>query len=145
MLQLVPIVLQQHEEEGGQRWHQPRQGVRCEKDKVPCLMLASDAAPLFTLHARPGTCHPISHRRLAREPVVLNREGGSSAAMAVDGGRRSRRKTDAENKGDGHKGQEDGSMDPYAQFHPLFILPSKQQPIGRGTSCPHRMLYIPRR
>jgi hypothetical protein len=144
MLQLVPIVLQQHEE-GEQLWHQPRQGVRREKDKVPRLMLASDAAPLFTLHARPGACHPISHRRLAREPVVLNREGGSSAAMAVDGGRRSWRKTDAENKGDGHKGQEDESMDPYAQFHPLFILPRKWQPIGRGTSCPHRMLCIPRR
>jgi hypothetical protein len=87
---------------------------------------------------------PISRRRLAREPVVLNRKGGSSAAMAVDGGRRSWRKTDAENKGDGHKGQEDGSMDPYARFHPLFILPSKRQHIRRGASCPHCVLCIPR-
>jgi hypothetical protein len=57
-----------------------------KKTKSPSLMLASDVAPLFTLHARPGACHPISHHRLAREPVILNREGGSSAAMAVDGG-----------------------------------------------------------
>jgi hypothetical protein len=41
------------------------------------------------LHARPGACHPISRYKLAREPVALNCEGGSSAAMAVDGGRRS--------------------------------------------------------
>jgi hypothetical protein len=94
--------------------------------------LASDAAPLFTLHARLDACHPISRRRLAREPVILNREGGSSAAMAVDGGRRSRRKTGAEDKGDGRKRQEGGSMDPYARCQPLFILPSKRQPIGRG-------------
>jgi hypothetical protein len=67
------------------------------------LMLASDAAPLFTLHARPGACHRISRRRLAREPIVLNREGGSSAAMAVDGGQRSWRKTSAKDEGDGHK------------------------------------------
>jgi hypothetical protein len=33
----------------------------------------------------------------------LNQEGGSSAAMAVDGGRRSRRKTGVEDKGDGCK------------------------------------------
>jgi hypothetical protein len=67
-----------------------------KKMKCPDLMLASDAVPLFTLHVRPGAYHPISHRRLAREPVVMNREGGSSAAMVVDGGRRSQRKTDAE-------------------------------------------------
>jgi hypothetical protein len=40
------------------------------------------------LEARSSACHPISHRRLAREPIVLNREGGSSVAMAVGGGRR---------------------------------------------------------
>jgi hypothetical protein len=65
-------------------------------------------------------------------------------AMAVDGGRRSRRKIDAEDKGDERKGQEDGSMDPYTWFHPLFILPGKRQPIGHDASCPHRMLHIPR-
>jgi hypothetical protein len=36
-------------------------------------------------------------------------------------------------------------MDPYARFHPLFILPCKRQPIGRGALCPHRVLRIPRR
>jgi hypothetical protein len=35
------------------------------------------------------------------------------------------------------KWQENGSVDPYAGFHPLFILPGKQQPIGCGTWCPH--------
>jgi hypothetical protein len=59
-----------------------------KKTKSPGLMLASDAAPFFSLDARPGACHPISCRRLVREPVVLNHEGGSSPAMAVDGGRR---------------------------------------------------------
>jgi hypothetical protein len=108
-------------------------------------MLASDAAPLFALHVRPGAFHPISRRRLAKEPVVLNHEGGSSAAMAVDGGRRSWRKTSAKDEGDGRKRQENGSMDPYARFHPLFILPCKWQPIERGASCPHRALRIPRR
>jgi hypothetical protein len=59
-----------------------------KKTKSPGLMLASDMAPLFILHVRPGACHPISRRRLAREPIILNRKGGGSAAMAVDGGRR---------------------------------------------------------
>jgi hypothetical protein len=36
-------------------------------------------------------------------------------------------------------------MDPYARFHPLFILPGMRQPIGHGASCPHRALRIPRR
>jgi hypothetical protein len=122
----------------------PAKAYAMKKKKSPSLMLASDTALLFTLHARPGACHPISCRRLARELVILNREGGSSTTMVVDGGRRSRRKTDAEDKGDGLKGQEDGSMDSYARFHPLFILPSKRQPIRRGASCPHRVLCIPR-
>jgi hypothetical protein len=26
-------------------------------------------------------------------------------------------------------------MDPYARFQPLFILPSKRQPIGHDASC----------
>jgi hypothetical protein len=123
----------------------PAKAYAVKKTKSLSLMLASDAALLFTLHARPGACHPISHRRLVREPVVLNREGGSSAAMAVDSGQRSRRKTSAEDKGDGRKRQEEGSMAPYARFHPLFILPSKRQPIGRDASCPHHALRIPRR
>jgi hypothetical protein len=92
----------------------PAKAYVTKKTKSPILMLANDAASLFTLHARPGACHPINRRRLAKEPVVLNREGGSSTVMVVDGGQRSRRKTDAEDKGDGRKGQEDGSMDPYA-------------------------------
>jgi phage terminase small subunit len=66
----------------------PAKAYATKKTKSPGLMLASDAAPLFTLHVRLGTCHPISRRRLAREPVILNREGGSSAAMAVDGDQR---------------------------------------------------------
>jgi hypothetical protein len=57
-----------------------------KKIKSPSLMLASDTAPCFSLGARPGTCHPISCRRLAREPIVLNREGGSLAAMAENDG-----------------------------------------------------------
>jgi hypothetical protein len=104
----------------------PTRAYAAKKTKSPGLMLASDAAPPFTSHMRSGTCHPISHRRLAREPVVLNREGGSSTAMAVDGDRRSWRKTSAKDEGDEHKRQENGSMDPYAQFHPLFILPCKR-------------------
>jgi hypothetical protein len=66
----------------------PVRAYAAKKMKSPYLMLASDAAPFFNLDARQGACHPISRRRLAREPVVLNREGGSSAVMAVDGGRR---------------------------------------------------------
>jgi hypothetical protein len=116
-----------------------------KKTKSLGLMLVSDVAPLFTLHVRSGACHPISRRRLAREPVILNREGGSSAAMAVDGGRRSLRKTSAKGEGDGRKRQENGSIDPYARFHPLLILPSKRQPIGRSASCPYHALHIPKR
>jgi hypothetical protein len=123
----------------------PARAYATKKTTSPGLMLASNAAPLFTLHVRPGACHPICRRRLAREPVILNYEGGSSAAMAVDGGRRSWRKTSAKDEGDGRKRQENGSMDSYAWFHPLFILPSKRQPIGHGASCPHHALRIPRR
>jgi hypothetical protein len=50
------------------------------------LMLASDAAPFFSLDTRLGTCHPISRRRPAREPIVLSHEGGSSTATAMDSG-----------------------------------------------------------
>jgi hypothetical protein len=35
----------------------------------------------------------------------------------------------------GAKRLENGSMDPYARFHPMFILPCRRQPIGRGA--PH--------
>jgi hypothetical protein len=66
----------------------PARAYATKKMKSPGLMLASDAAPFFSLEAGPSACHPISRHRLAREPVVLNREGGSSAAMVVDGGRR---------------------------------------------------------
>jgi hypothetical protein len=45
--------------------------------------LASDMTPCFSLGVRPGACHPIIWHRLAREPIVLNHEGGSSAAMTV--------------------------------------------------------------
>jgi hypothetical protein len=58
-----------------------------KKMKSPSLMLASDVTPCFSLGARPGARHPISRHRMAREPVVLNREGGNSVTMAVDGGR----------------------------------------------------------
>jgi hypothetical protein len=66
----------------------PARAYAMKKTKSPGLMLASDTALLFTLHERPSAYHPISRRRLVREPVVLNREGGSSAAVAVDGDRR---------------------------------------------------------
>jgi hypothetical protein len=62
-----------------------------KKTKSPDPMLVSDTTLCFSLGARPGAYHPISRRRLARESVILNREGGSSAAMAVDGGRGLRR------------------------------------------------------
>jgi hypothetical protein len=62
-------------------------------------MLASDVILHFGLSLRPGTCHLINRLRLAREPIVLNREDGSSAAMVVNGGQRLRRKQEAqENK-----------------------------------------------
>jgi hypothetical protein len=82
----------QCEEEGRQKWHQPSEGICREEDEISCSMLASDAIPWFSLAARPGTYNPISHCRLAREPIVLNHEDGSSAAMVVDGGQRLRRK-----------------------------------------------------
>jgi hypothetical protein len=86
VMQLEPIILQQHEE-GGQRRHQPSQGVCHKEDEVPQPHVASDATPCFSLGARPGASHPINCRRLAKEPVVLNREGGSSAPMVVNDGR----------------------------------------------------------
>jgi hypothetical protein len=108
----------------------PARAYAAKKTKSPGLMLASDAAPLFTLHARPSACHPIRHRSLAREPVVLNHEGGSSAAMAVDDGRRSWSKTSAKDEGDGRKRQENGTMDPYAWFHPYLSSPVSGSPSG---------------
>jgi hypothetical protein len=63
-----------------------------KKMKSPGSILASNAIPCFSLGSRLGACHPISCHRLAREPVILNHEGGSSVAMAVDGGGRLRRK-----------------------------------------------------
>jgi hypothetical protein len=57
-----------------------------KKTKSPGLMMASDVAPCFSLGARLGAYHPISCRKLARELVVLNHEGGSSMAMLVNDG-----------------------------------------------------------
>jgi hypothetical protein len=34
VLQLEPVILQQREEEGGQRRHQPSQGIRCKENEV---------------------------------------------------------------------------------------------------------------
>jgi hypothetical protein len=65
----------------------PTMAYTAKKTKSPNLMLASDMAPCFSFGARLVACHPISHHKLAREPVVLNREGESSAAMAVNDGR----------------------------------------------------------
>jgi hypothetical protein len=52
-----------------------------KKTKSPGSKLASGMTPRFRLCSKPGACHPISRRKLAREPDDLNREGGSSAAM----------------------------------------------------------------
>jgi hypothetical protein len=52
-----------------------------KKTKSPGSKLASGTTPHFSLCLKPGACHPISHRKLARKPDDLNREGGSSAAM----------------------------------------------------------------
>jgi hypothetical protein len=94
VLQLEPIILQQREEEdsGGTS---PARVYAEKKTKYPGSMLVSNAIQHFSLGLRSGACHPISHRRLAREPVILNREDKSSATMAVDGGQRLRRKQEA--------------------------------------------------
>jgi hypothetical protein len=52
-----------------------------EKTKSPGSKLASGTTPRFSLCSKLGACHPISRRKLAREPDDLNHEGGSSAAM----------------------------------------------------------------
>jgi hypothetical protein len=49
MLQLEPVVLQQCEEEGGQRRHQSHQGVRCEEDKVPRPHVGQRCGPALHL------------------------------------------------------------------------------------------------
>jgi hypothetical protein len=77
----------------------PARAYTAKKDVNDSTNPASDATPCFSLGARPGAYHPISHRRLAREPVVLNREGGSSAAMAVDDGRGLRRSQETKEMG----------------------------------------------
>jgi hypothetical protein len=74
--------------------------------------LASDVAPCFSLGVRPSAYHPISRRRLAREPVVLNHEGGSSTAMVEnDGWGLWKKVRGVGGKGDEHRLQEkDGSV-----------------------------------
>jgi hypothetical protein len=52
-----------------------------KKMKSPGAKLASGMTPHFSLCSKPGACHPISRRKLTREPDDLNREDGSSAAM----------------------------------------------------------------
>jgi hypothetical protein len=82
---------------------------------------------------RSGACHPISRRRLARKPIILNHEGGSSAAMAVnDGQELSRNQEVQETKEMSMSGRRSTGL--YVVFHPLFILPCKQQPIRHGAS-----------
>jgi hypothetical protein len=52
-----------------------------KKTKSPGARLASGTTPRFSLCSKPGACHPISRRKLARELDDLNHEDGSSAAM----------------------------------------------------------------
>jgi hypothetical protein len=52
-----------------------------KKTKSPGARLASGTTPCFSLCSKPGACHHISRRKLAREPDDLNREGRSSTAM----------------------------------------------------------------
>jgi hypothetical protein len=80
--------VRKEEDDGGTS---PARAYTAKKMKSHGPMLASDVTPCFSLGARPGACHPINHHRLAREPIVLNREGGSSAAMTVDDGQGLRR------------------------------------------------------
>jgi hypothetical protein len=90
----------------------PARAYAAKKTKSHGPMLANDVIPCFSLGARPGACHPISHRRLAREPVALNREGGSSTTMAVDSGRGLRRNQEAqENKWQRRRVQDDRRME----------------------------------
>jgi hypothetical protein len=63
--------------------------------------------------------------------------------MAVDGGRKLRRKQEAKEMG--ARWQENGSVDPYGGLLPLSILPGKRQPIGRDAWCPHLVLNLSRR
>jgi hypothetical protein len=53
-----------------------------KKTKSPGAKLASGTTLRFSLCSKSGAYHPISRRKLAREPDDLNREDGSSAAMA---------------------------------------------------------------
>jgi hypothetical protein len=78
----------------------PAREYAAKKMKSPGPMLASDASQCFSLGVRPSAYHPISRRRLAREPVILNREGGSSAAMAMDGGQGLRRNQETNEMGE---------------------------------------------
>jgi hypothetical protein len=83
-----------------------------KKMKSHGAMLANSAIPCFILSVRLGDCHHISCRRLAREPVILNHEDGSSAAMAVNGGRRLRRKQEMrENKRQKRRAQDGRRME----------------------------------
>jgi hypothetical protein len=52
-----------------------------KKTKSPGAKLASGMTPRFSLCSKSGAYHPISHRKLTREPDDLNREDGSSTAM----------------------------------------------------------------
>jgi hypothetical protein len=75
-------------------------------------MLASDTIPHFSLGSKPGAYHPISHRRLARELIILNHVDGTSAAMALDGGLKLRRKQEAqENKRQKRRAQDGRRME----------------------------------
>jgi hypothetical protein len=77
----------------------PARAYAAKKMKSSGTMLTSDVILRFSLGTIPGAYHPINRCRLTRELVVLNREGGSSTAMAVDGDRRLRRKQEVrENK-----------------------------------------------
>jgi hypothetical protein len=57
MLQLEPVVLQQREE-GGQRRHQPHQGVRREEDEVPRPHVGQRRGPALHLARETGRLPP---------------------------------------------------------------------------------------
>jgi hypothetical protein len=61
-LKLEAELLQEQEEEGGDRRHQPAHGVRVEEDELPRGQVAEGALPARIFPASSGVVHPRRRR-----------------------------------------------------------------------------------
>jgi hypothetical protein len=104
IMKLEAELLQEQEEEGGDRRNQPAHGVRVEENELPCGKVAEGdfAGPDLLRVFRRGPSHKAAHQVLLGLGLEAarkrKRRHGDGAEIAKDGSQGSREEKDAERK-----------------------------------------------